>query len=143
MQELLEGAVDARWCAPCGHVRRPFEEHCPICRVCVAGRDHHCGLLGQCIGDHNRAQFVALLVVGIAGTLNQCVHALRWALVVALPAGVAAAGDGDVVEVVKVVFPALFWSYAYVSPLAGCALFLWQQTTFLLHQRGVLSWHLS
>ena len=143
VQELLEGAVDARWCAPCGHVRRPFEEHCPICRVCVAGRDHHCGLLGQCIGDHNRAQFVALLVVGIAGTLNQCVHALRWALVVALPAGVAAAGDGDVVEVVKVVFPALFWSYAYVSPLAGCALFLWQQTTFLLHQRGVLSWHLS
>ena len=86
---------------------------------------------------------LGLLSVGIAGTLNQCVHALRWALVVALPAGVAAAGDGDVVEVVKVVFPALFWSYAYVSPLAGCALFLWQQTTFLLHQRGVLSWHLS
>jgi len=34
---------------------------CPICKVHVPGFDHHCSLLGTCVGQSNRAAFTVLL----------------------------------------------------------------------------------
>ncbi|XP_025070720.1 probable palmitoyltransferase ZDHHC24 [Alligator sinensis] len=47
----------------------PRGRHCPSCRACVLGRDHHCALLGQCVGHRNRRYFLGLLLHGAAALL--------------------------------------------------------------------------
>jgi DHHC palmitoyltransferase len=60
--------------------RRPFcdvcqlapplrTHHCRACRRCVATFDHHCPLVGNCVGERNRALFVAFLVAQAVGLM--------------------------------------------------------------------------
>lgn len=46
----------------------PRSGHCSACRVCILRRDHHCRLLGRCVGFHNYRPFLCLLLHG-AGVL--------------------------------------------------------------------------
>lgn len=39
--------------------------HCEDCGVCVTGYDHHCGVLGTCIGSKNVASFYIFPLVAI------------------------------------------------------------------------------
>ena len=39
-------------------------EHCDVCQVCVRNWDHHCGVIGKCIGRRNLFFFYAYLVAG-------------------------------------------------------------------------------
>lgn len=41
--------------------------HCHECDICIEGYDHHCGVIGKCIGKNNKKWF--LLMVGLAGIL--------------------------------------------------------------------------
>lgn len=56
-----------RFCVPCQRPLPPLTSHCYACGVCVAGRDHHCGLFACCIGSHNRRPFAALLAAAVVG----------------------------------------------------------------------------
>jgi len=47
-----------RWCDFCQGFQPPNGAHCPDCKVCIEGYDHHCVWMGTCIGKRNYRQFV-------------------------------------------------------------------------------------
>lgn len=54
--------VEKLWyCQKCCLNSREVCHHCPVCNRCVMGRDHHCFLLGTCIGKQNMKHFIVIL----------------------------------------------------------------------------------
>lgn len=45
-------------------------KHCDICQICVEGRDHHCGVIGKCIGRRNIACFYLMLVFTVISMIS-------------------------------------------------------------------------
>ena len=39
--------------------------HCNICDVCISNYDHHCGVIGKCVGRYNTFIFMALALFGM------------------------------------------------------------------------------
>ena len=61
--------VDA--CRVCGACRpRPGVHHCRACDVCVEDFDHHCAILGCCVGRGNVRAFRELLVSIVVGVAH-------------------------------------------------------------------------
>uniref|UniRef100_A0A8C5UNY6 Palmitoyltransferase n=1 Tax=Microcebus murinus TaxID=30608 RepID=A0A8C5UNY6_MICMU len=50
------------YCYQCQSQVPPRSGHCSACRVCVLRRDHHCRLLGRCVGFGNYRPFLCLLL---------------------------------------------------------------------------------
>lgn len=50
------------FCMTCRIYRPSLAGHCRRCNNCVAQFDHHCGMLGCCIGELNRRYFLLFLV---------------------------------------------------------------------------------
>ncbi|KAK7490762.1 hypothetical protein BaRGS_00017991 [Batillaria attramentaria] len=44
-------------CVICQRPRPPRCYHCPLCKVCVLKRDHHCYISGCCVGANNQRFF--------------------------------------------------------------------------------------
>ena len=143
-EELLERARGlAR--APCGHVRRPGRNALPHLRWRSRGATTTPACWGSASATTTARSSSRSSSSASPARSNQCVHARRAGRSSSRcpPASPPPKRRPEEVETRQGRLRPALGSYAYVSPLAGCALFLWQQTTFLLHQRGVLSWHLS
>jgi len=41
-------------------------EHCYTCKTCICNLDHHCGVVGKCVGKYNMILFI-LFVISITG----------------------------------------------------------------------------
>ena len=41
-------------------------KHCFYCNICVFGYDHHCGVIGKCVGRYNMIIFIVLALSGYA-----------------------------------------------------------------------------
>ena len=37
-------------------------EHCLICEICICNYDHHCGVIGKCIGKYNFISFIIFVL---------------------------------------------------------------------------------
>lgn len=63
MRYVFGAAGWEKWCRTCKIWRPPRSSHCNICGVCVRRFDHHCLLVGNCIGNDNHRFFAAFLMV--------------------------------------------------------------------------------
>eukprot|EP00760_Papus_ankaliazontas_P035249 PhM_4_TR7704/c0_g1_i1/m.34212/K16675/ZDHHC9_14_18; palmitoyltransferase ZDHHC9/14/18 len=57
----LPDPENGTWCGTCELFRPPRSSHCVICDVCILGYDHHCGVLGCCVGHYNLRYFVGFV----------------------------------------------------------------------------------
>lgn len=53
--------IECGMCTACGILKRPRVGHCFHCNVCVDEFDHHCGVLGSCVGKRNFRFFAGFL----------------------------------------------------------------------------------
>ncbi|PAA90339.1 hypothetical protein BOX15_Mlig028413g1 [Macrostomum lignano] len=76
------GLANAEFCLHCRAKRPPGAHHCPLCRVCVLGHDHHCFFTACCIGRCNRRHFLPLMLhVLLGSSLCVCLQYLYLARV--------------------------------------------------------------
>jgi uncharacterized CHY-type Zn-finger protein len=82
-------------CSDCEDLIQPLRAaHCRHCKSCIATFDHHCHVLGTCIGERNAARFLLLVLSHLAlmaTTLHLLINHHGWY-----------ATSGRVVEVVIV-----------------------------------------
>jgi hypothetical protein len=84
LPRLQPGEVDVnendetlRLCDFCGIRRPPRANHCHTCDTCVLEHDHHCGVIGGCVGQRSLRWFTLyLLCIGIA-TSHGCSWLIR------------------------------------------------------------------
>jgi len=55
---------ELRYCKTCELDKPPKATHCKFCNNCVKGFDHHCMMIGNCIGIRNRKIFWYFLIFG-------------------------------------------------------------------------------
>ncbi len=56
-----------RYCRQCEIRRPPRAAHCYVCGVCVLEHDHHCGVIGGCVGMRSLRWFTLYLVCTATG----------------------------------------------------------------------------
>eukprot|EP00760_Papus_ankaliazontas_P002646 PhM_4_TR11207/c0_g2_i1/m.33672/K16675/ZDHHC9_14_18; palmitoyltransferase ZDHHC9/14/18 len=61
--ECIAGVmVERTWCETC-RILRPYDaSHCATCDACVRGFDHHCHVIGACVGVRNIRMFFLFLL---------------------------------------------------------------------------------
>ncbi|PAV63385.1 hypothetical protein WR25_06321 isoform B [Diploscapter pachys] len=52
---------DAKFCMECNHEAPIRSHHCPLCKMCVLRKDHHCFVTGGCVGLGNQRYFLTFL----------------------------------------------------------------------------------
>jgi hypothetical protein len=59
--ERVNDGLNEKFCRHCQLWRLALPEHghCHFCRTCVRGYDHHCGVLGGCVGAGNHRFFIS------------------------------------------------------------------------------------
>lgn len=80
-------------CRTCFILRPPRSGHCSFCDVCVAEYDHHCGVLGSCVGARTFRFFSQFMYA--TTLLAAYVLARTIAVIATLPITFTSLGDTD------------------------------------------------
>ncbi|CAG7825972.1 unnamed protein product [Allacma fusca] len=73
---LYGKTVEANYCFECRHFKDLRTRHCKICDRCIVRHDHHCIILGCCVGIRNFAVFYYLQVFLFLFYLYVLIHSL-------------------------------------------------------------------
>merc|ERR1740121_1613756 len=65
------------FCSECTKYVRVESKHCWTCQKCVAGFDHHCPWLNNCIGETNYRSFVVLVSLVVVMLSVLCRFAMK------------------------------------------------------------------
>lgn len=77
--------LESQNCNICNNLGLPLRSHhCSRCKVCIRGYDHHCGMIGGCIGEENHFKFILfcftqsialiLSILGLLRTLSELLN---------------------------------------------------------------------
>ena len=75
-------------CKHCKIMELPLRSyHCPTCERCIRTYDHHCKLIGNCIGENNHLSYVLFLfnqsitfILGIIGLIKRYFFQINFAI---------------------------------------------------------------
>ena len=57
-------------CYSCLTLKSDDAAHCDDCGVCIVGLDHHCIVMGNCIGKYNIVPFYVMLFASVGGLMS-------------------------------------------------------------------------
>ncbi|KAG5474254.1 hypothetical protein LSCM1_03033 [Leishmania martiniquensis] len=77
-QDPLQDNVQLVFCRECRLRRPPRCAHCYHCKVCVLEHDHHCSILGGCVGVRNLRWFALYLLSCSSSTMIGVVWLIRY-----------------------------------------------------------------
>ncbi|GET89939.1 hypothetical protein, conserved [Leishmania tarentolae] len=77
-KDPLEGHTQLVFCKECQLRRPPRCAHCYQCNVCVLEHDHHCSILGGCVGIRNLRWFTLYLLFCCSSTMIGVVWLARY-----------------------------------------------------------------
>ncbi|KAM3283634.1 protein S-acyltransferase 11-like [Capsicum chacoense] len=63
------GLEDYTFCQYCSKPKSPRARHCRSCGMCILDMDHHCPLIGNCVGATNHRSFIIFLISAIISTI--------------------------------------------------------------------------
>ncbi|EPY24617.1 hypothetical protein AGDE_01357 [Angomonas deanei] len=63
-------------CKTCNVPRPPRSTHCKFCDVCVEEFDHHCGVLGSCVGKRNFRFFAGYFIITVVLQLYAIIRSI-------------------------------------------------------------------
>ncbi|XP_044733059.1 probable palmitoyltransferase ZDHHC24 [Chrysoperla carnea] len=66
---LIQSTDGTSICSVCESIQPPRAYHCPLCKICILKRDHHCVFTSSCIGFYNYRYFFTLLIFVTIGSL--------------------------------------------------------------------------
>ena len=69
-EDLTGQLLEQEWCRTCRVWRPPRAAHCYVCQQCVLRNDHHCGLLGNCVGIRNHRFFIGFIFLVGTGAVT-------------------------------------------------------------------------
>ncbi|CAI4225698.1 unnamed protein product [Auanema sp. JU1783] len=64
-----------KYCIDCNREAPLRSHHCPLCKICVLRKDHHCFVTGKCVGLGNQRFFMTFLFWCVLG-LSYCLYEL-------------------------------------------------------------------
>jgi hypothetical protein len=76
-------AVTVTACRTCHIMRPPRSGHCSVCDTCVEEYDHHCGVLGSCVGRRTFRFFAGFMQLVTALGLYLCARSVAAAAAIA------------------------------------------------------------
>lgn len=62
--EMVDGVpMERKWCSTCNMHRPARAAHCYLCGLCVYDHDHHCTVIGACVGRRHVAMFATFVTI--------------------------------------------------------------------------------
>ncbi|EPY37260.1 hypothetical protein STCU_00037 [Strigomonas culicis] len=61
--------MERKWCATCEMHRPVRAAHCYLCGLCCYDHDHHCSMIGTCVGRRNVEVFIFFVAMSALGCI--------------------------------------------------------------------------
>lgn len=76
--ENVDGiAMERKWCSTCEMYRPMRAAHCYLCGLCCLDHDHHCSVIGVCVGQRRIERFATFVFVSAAACLVPAIEVVR------------------------------------------------------------------
>lgn len=121
---IRNGEVMCKVCDTCNILRPPRSTHCQFCDVCVEEFDHHCGVLGMCVGRRTYRFFCGFAYTGCVTALYILARSIAALVLMDFSANQQTnGGRWQIAAPILCIVAALFGCF-YVVPLTGLYVYM-------------------
>lgn len=70
--------LNPKFCTICNTLKPSRAHHCSKCKMCVLAFDHHCYMLGNCVGYYNKKSFILTVSYGVIIVFLSVLYNIFW-----------------------------------------------------------------